>query len=123
MVFYKMYKYSVKATLLSAFSSFLSLILALFAVGSLSDIDNGISAFVKLILFAAAAVFCFVYLSRQLPDKIAKKDFDKKIKTNAKFAYSFCKENPQYFESVAAENPEFAEKYRMDADGKIVKID
>lgn len=122
MVFYKLYKYSTKATLLSAGASVLSFLLALLAIASLSDIENGPLAFIKLIVFAALAVFCFVYLSRMLPDKVAQKDLQKKLRTKPKFAYQFCKENPQYFEAVAAENPQFAEQYRMDENNQIVKI-
>lgn len=122
MVFYKLYKYSTKATLLSAGASLLSLILALFAIASLSDIDNGASAFIKLIIFAVLAVFCFVYLSRILPDKVAQNDLKKKLQTKPKFACRFCNENPGTFEAVAAENPQFAEQYHLNEEGKVVKI-
>ncbi len=123
MVFYKLYKYSTKATLLSAGASFLSLIFALLAIGALSDIDDGASAFIRLIIFAVLAVFCFVYLSRMLPDKVAQNDLQKKLRTKPKFAFQFCKENPQYFEAIAGENPQFAEQYRLNEEGKVVKID
>ncbi len=122
MIFYKLYKYSTKATLLSAGSSVLAFFSALFAVASFSDIDNGPLVLIRIIFFAALAVFCFVYLSRILPDKVAQNDLKKKLQTKPKFVCRFCNENPGTFEAVAAENPQFAEQYCLNEDGKVVKV-
>lgn len=121
MIFYKIYQYSAKATLLSVSSSILSLVFAVLAIMSFSNENNIVIKFTGTVFFALAAVFSFVYFSRKLPDKIAEEDFNKKIKTDIKFAYRFCKQNPQYFESVAADFPEFSEKYYIDENKKILE--
>ena len=122
MVFYKIYQYSAKATLCSVFFSILALLLAGLAISCFYQIENPVLMIGGVILCAAAAVFSFVYMSRILPDKIAEKDFAVKIKTSPKTAYAYCKEHPELFDEVAAENPAFAEKYRLNEEGKVVKI-
>lgn len=121
MIFYKMYPYSVKATLLSAGSSVLAFVLALLAILSFSNIDNIILKVLAVAVLAAGAVFSFVYLSRQLPDKIAEKEFNTRIVSDAKYAYNYCSQNPQHYDAVAQGNPDFAEKYCLNEKGKVVK--
>ena len=120
MIFYKIYQYSVKATVCSVAFSLVSLVLAVLAIACF-NLSNPVLTVLGVVFFVAAAVFCYIYLSRKLPDKIAEKEFNEKITTNAKFAYRFCKQNPGYFESVAAQNPEFAENYMLNDEGKVVK--
>ena len=122
MIFYKIYQYSVKATACSVVFSLVSLLLAVLAIACF-NLSNPVLTVLGVVFFAAAAVFCYIYLSRKLPDKIAEKEFNKKITTNAKFAYRFCKQNSGYFESVAAQNPEFAENYMLNDEGKVVKAE
>lgn len=123
MFFYKVYKYSNKATFASAFSGLLSLVLFILACFSYSFFENVALKFGGIIVGLLLAVFCFIYLSRMLPDKIAESDFEKKITTNVKFAYRYCKENPGSYEMVSQKNPEFAELYRIDEEGKLYKLD
>lgn len=123
MDFFKEYRYSTKATFFSAFFSLVSIAFLILIIYCFLCIENPVLMFLGVVASAAAAVFCYVYVSRTLADKIAEKDFKKKITTNVRFAYEFCKQNPEYFESVAADNPDFSEKYRMDSDGIIYKLD
>lgn len=118
---YKVYRYSNKATAVSAISSLAAVILAILGIGQFTMAVESAIHFILGAIIVIAAVFCFVYLSRILPDKIAEKDFAVKIKTNANVALLYCKDHPEMFEEVAAGNPAFAAKYRMDENGKIVK--
>lgn len=122
MIIYKMYQYSVKATLCSALFSVVALLLAGLALVSFTNVEGIVLKILATAVCAAGAVFSFVYLSRQLPDKIAAKDFDNKIRNKPKFAYSYCKQNPDKFDAVAEINPEFAQLYYKDENNKIQKI-
>lgn len=122
MIVYKVYRYSNKATAVSAVSSCAAMICLILAFFFFSQLENTVAKVVSAVLCGAAAVFLFVYMSRILPDKIAQKDFAVKIKTSPRVALLYCKDHPEHFEAVAAENPGFAEKYCMDENGKIVKI-
>lgn len=121
MIFYKVYRYSNKATAVSALSSLGAVVLFILGCACFGAVENMALKVIGGILALAAAFFCFVYMSRILPDKIAEKDFAVKIKTSANVALLYCKDHPDQFEAVAAENPAFAAKYRMDENGKIVK--
>lgn len=122
MIIYKMYQYSVKATLCSAVFSVVALLLAGIALVAFTNIEGIVIRLLVTAVCGAGAVFSFVYLSRQLPDKIAEKDFDNKIRNKPKFAYSYCKQNPDKFDAVAEINPEFAQMYYKDENNKIQKI-
>ncbi len=122
MIFYKLYPYSVKATLCSVLLSIIALVFAGLAFFSFYQIDNMALKISGAAVCAVAAIFSFTYLSRVIPDKIAEKDFNTKIKSNAKFAFRYCKEHPEHFEAVAEENTEFAENYRLNEKGKVEKI-
>ncbi|MCD7811057.1 MAG: hypothetical protein LUG91_04290 [Ruminococcus sp.] len=121
-MFYRVYKYSNKATLISLLFRLIAFIFGVMAIG-LFQADLGIAVRVAgIVIFAALAVYFWVCLSGTLSDKIAEKDFAVKIKTSANVAYLYCKDNPEEFEKIAAENPAFAEKYCKNEKGKIVKI-
>lgn len=121
MFFYKVYKYSNKATLISLLFRLLALIFAVVAIGGGTAIDSVVLKVIIIIVCVAGAVFSWMYLSGTLSDKIAEKDFAVKIKKSANVALLYCKDHPEEFDAIAAENPAFAAKYRMDENGKIVK--
>lgn len=121
MFFYKNYKYSTLATLVSGISSLGAVVLFILGCFGGSLIDSKPIKIVVMVISIAAAFFIFVYCSRILPDKIAEKDFAKKIKTSAAVALLYCNDHPDEFDAIAAENPNFAAKYRKDENGKIVK--
>lgn len=118
---YKNYPYSVIATAISALSSCFSFVLMLAAIYCLISLESIPVKLITVILLIAASVFFFVYMSRTLPDKVAEKDFSKKIKTSVNVAYLFCRDHPEHFDEVAADNSAFAEKYHLDENNKLVK--
>lgn len=122
MGFFNEYRYSVKATFFSAFFCMASLLFIIPVIYCFSYIKNPVLMALGIILSVVGGVFTYLYLGKTLADKIAEKDFKKKITSNVEFAYEFCKQNPENFESVAEDNPEFSEKYRMDSDGNIYQI-
>jgi len=123
MGFFNEYRYSMKATFFSAFFCMASILFAIPIIYTVMYVKNIILMILIFVLCAAGAVFSYVYLGKTVADKIAEKDFNKKITTNIKFAYEYCTKNPESFESVCKNNPEFAERYRMDSEGKIYKVD
>lgn len=118
---YKVYRYSNKATVVSALSSLLAVILFILGCACFGAVESMALKIIGGVISLAAAFFCFVYMSRILPDKIAEKDFAVKIKTSVNVALIYCKDHPEQFEEIAAGNPAFAAKYHMDEKGKIVK--
>lgn len=121
MIFYKVYRYSNKATAVSGISSLGAVVLFILGCACFGKIESTVLKILGGVVLLGAAIFCFVYCSRILPDKIAEKDFAVKIKTNANVALLYCKDHPEEFERIAAGNPAFASKYRKDENGKIVK--
>lgn len=119
MGFFNEYRYSVKATFFSAFFCMAAFLFIIPGIYCFCYIKNPVLMALGIILSVAGGVFTYLYLGKTVADKIAEKDFKKKITSNVKFAYEFCRQNPEYFESVAEDNPDFAEKYRMDSDGNI----
>lgn len=119
MIMYKVYDYSVKATLLANLRNFGAIILAAFGIVFIFE-QSSISKKIIGILLVVAAVVLF-FLLKNLPDKIAEEDFDRKIRSNAKFAYRYCCRYPERYEAVCEVNQEFAENYYVNEKNKIVK--
>lgn len=120
-VFYKQYPYAPVATLVSVLSSVGAILAAIGAVFFFFNTNGQIGRILLAILLAALAVFLFVYVSRKLPDQMAEKESKQNILTKPRFAYLYCKEHPEAYESIAAENLAFADKYMRNEAGKIVK--
>ncbi|MBR2284512.1 MAG: hypothetical protein IJ874_08880 [Ruminococcus sp.] len=118
---YKMYTYSVKATAVSVLGSMLAFFAAIGAAACFNAVKSSSFNVIPGIILALLAVFFFVYVSRKLPDKVAEKDVDKKLRTNVKFAARYCKDNPAMFEAVCEMNPELAEQYHLTDEGKLEK--
>ncbi len=115
--FYKTYRYSVGATVLSAVSSAMSVMMVIGGIACF-----GSDQIVVGILLIVAGAACFWFLSRKLPDKVAVKSGVKNIHTKPNYAFLFCQEHPEFYEQLAAEIPKFGEKYMRDpATGKVVK--
>ena len=118
MILYRMYKYSVLATLFSAFSftfAFLGVVgaISLFSAGSI----------VGGILCAAIGVCCgYEYFTHKIADNIARKNGKKNIETKARYGKMYVEENPEQYDYVISKNEAFAQKFvRDEATGKIVK--
>ena len=116
-LFYRYYRYSGLATLISILANIGS-ILAIIGAAYMLLVDG---KYVLGIILAALAVFLFVYVGRILTDKLARKWGEKNIATKPHIAKQYCTENPEEYERVAAINQKFAEKYMLGANGKIVK--
>jgi hypothetical protein len=121
-MFYKVYRYSTKATIFSVLTSAAALIFALLAILSFKSFESIVMKVLGTVVCLAAAVFFFGYLSRIYADKIAENDFEQKIKTSVSVALLYCRDHPEQFEEIAAGNDEFAAKYCKNEKGKIVKI-
>ncbi len=127
MIWYNTYRYSNKATLLSAASSlvtYIAVIGAIAMVGSLfveeSALHPALAVVIGIACLALAAASYFGFY-RRIPDRVAKNDLDKKLHKNVRFSYQFCKENPEMYEAVREMNPAFAEQYMRNEEGKLVK--
>ena len=118
MILYRMYKYSVLATLFSAFSFTLAFI---GVVGAISLFASG--KIVGSILCAVLGVACgYEYFAHKIADNIARKNGKKNIETKARYGKMYVEENPAQYEYVASKNEAFAKKYVLDeATGKVVK--
>ena len=120
-IFYKSYRYSPKATIVSALGSVGALLLVICGIALIASAEGNFGMIAAGIALAALAVFVFIYVSRKLPDKIAAKDGPKNIRTKAGYALQYVREHPDQYDAIRAANPAFAEKYTRNADGKIVK--
>lgn len=127
MIWYKSYTYSVKATALSAFSSILTYFAVIGAIAMICLLFSGTSplhpALAVVLAIALAGLAAAVYFGfyRRIPARVAKKDMENKLQNNVKFAHRFCKENPEMYEAVRQMNPAFAEHYRKNEAGELVK--
>ena len=115
--FYKTYKYSPGATVLSAMASVFGTVMVIVGIAAFAN-----SEVLGGILLVIAGGLIFYFCSRVLPDKVAEKAGIKNIHTKPKYAYLFCQDHPEYYEQLAREIPAFAEKYEKDpVSGKVVK--
>ena len=122
MIFYKSYKYSPKATLVSLFGSLGALIFVCIGAAMVFGSGGNIPVIVGGVPVIALGVFLFVYVSRKLPDKIAAEDGPKNIRTKAGFALTFVREHPEQYDYIRSINPDFAAKYTRNEQGKVVRI-
>ena len=118
---YRNYPYSFKATFLSVLINFGALAAAAGALISFSAIENKVVGVLLAILFAALAVFLFVYVGRILLDKLAEKWSAENIRTKVGIAFQYVYAHPEEYERVCAENPKFAEHYVINEKGRCVK--
>ena len=125
--FYRNYPYAPGATTISAFANLLALLSAVGAIACIGGFFTQNAKNVLLLLggvaLGALAVFLFLYVGRKLTDQIAEKETKKNLRTKARFAYNYCRQHPEAYETLKAENPDFAAKYTRDeTTGKLVKI-
>ena len=123
MFFYKQYPYAPRATFVSVAFSLVSLgfimtAIALFLEGFR---EKEYVNCVITVLIAAAGVAVYIFGSRKLADRIARKDGVKNLRTKAKYALRYVRTHPEAYEQMLRENPDFAAKYVRSADGKIVR--
>ena len=120
-IYYRSYKYSPKATFISAAANVGALLAGVGAFVCLLGLENKAVGIPVGIVLAALALFLFIYVGRKLTDKLAEKWSEENIRTKARFAYLYVCENPGEYEKIAAINPDFAAKYEMGENGKPVK--
>lgn len=120
-LFYRYYRYSGLATLISILANIGAIISALTAAYMFLAAENRVMGIIVGIITAALALFLFIYVGRKLTDRLAAKWTEKNIRTKPGIAYEYCHDHPEEYERVAGLNPKFASKYRMDENGKIVK--
>ncbi len=123
MIFYKRYTYAPRATFISVFFSLLALMLVIIGVMlAVQEFKDGrIATCVVGVLIAAAAIPTFIFGSRKLADKVAKKDGVKNIYSKAKYAKLFLQSHPEAYDEIVRKNADFAAKYVRNEAGKIVK--
>ena len=118
MILYRMYKYSVLATLFSAMSFTFGALGVIGAIGAFSA-----KSFVGGIICALIGAAClYEYFTHKIADNIARKNGKKNIETKARYGKMYVEENPAQYDYVCSVNEAFAQKFvRDDATGKIVK--
>ena len=118
---YRNYPYSFKATIISAAANLGAIFAAAGAMLSFNAIENKVLGVLCAIIFAALAVFLFVYVGRILTDKLAEKWTAENIKTKPGVAFQYVALHLEEYDRVAELNPAFAEKYVINEKGKLVK--
>ncbi len=121
-MFYRIYAYAPGATLVSALSG-MAACCSIAGGGMLIGMGKGRAGFIiGGIALIALAVIIYIYGSRIIPDRIARKQTEKNIKTKAVYAFRYCMENPEAYEQLIVENKNFASKYIRNDEGKIVRL-
>lgn len=118
-VFYRNYPYSPLATLLSVCTSLFAMLFAVFAVVCI--LQKTLVYILAAILLAGIAAFLWLYVYRRLIDRLAEKWSEQNIRTKPRFAALYCREHPEAYGELCAQNAEFAQKYRLDENGKLRK--
>ena len=123
MIFYTRYPYAPRATFVSAVFGILAFV---FFISAFAVQKDAIPAkdYANCLIGVASAVcgvLIYIFGSRKLAGRIAKKDGPKNIYTKARFAYAFVCSHPEAYDELILKNPAFAAEYVRDANGKIVK--
>ncbi|MBO4926958.1 MAG: hypothetical protein J5379_01745 [Clostridiales bacterium] len=71
------------------------------------------------LLMIAAAIFFYFFLGNVIGARIAANDFKKKIRTDPIVALNYVNNGRATYEEIAAINPAFAQKYEVNAFGKV----
>ncbi len=120
MVFYRVYKYSILATLMSALVFLCGAGFLLAGAGMLFGVNKSI--FAGIILLIIGLLFAYEFFAHKLTDKVADRLGRKNIESKARYGLMYCREHPEEYEYVRSVNKAFAEKYVMQENGEIVKI-
>ena len=114
------FEYSNKAT---AFAILMDLIAYILGLGSFALFILAIWKGPLFILFGflsiILAIFFYFFMGHVIGSKIAKKDFQKKIRTNAIVGYNYVNDGHATYDEIAAINPAFANTYEVNAFGKL----
>lgn len=120
MIFYRNYKYSPLATMMSALTfAFGAMMLIGGAALVLGKADGSLIG--GVILLVIGALFGYEFFTHKLTDKVAEKNGKKNIESKARYGLLYCNEHPESYEYILSVNEAFAKKYVRQEDGKIVK--
>ena len=108
------------ATSISAFANILALMFLILGIGLPVRI-GGVTGVIMAILVLGLAPFLAFFAGRKWTDKIAEKHSWENITTKADVGLLYVEDHPEEYERIRRLNTAFAEKYTMDAQGKIVK--
>lgn len=120
MIFYRSYRYCDMATLISVFANVLALVCLAGAVLLPGRIGGAAGALVAILLIALVA-FLTIFVGRKWTDQIAEKHSWENITTKADVGLLYVEDHPEEYEHIRTLNAAFAEKYIMNAQGKIVE--
>ena len=121
-IFYRSYPYAPSATLLSAVGNAFAFLMGVGGIVCFVMAKNNPVLMIILgILLIAAAVCCWYFLGRKIPDKISQSISEKNIRTKANYAAMYCRQHPEAYASLCAQNPDFAAKFMFNEKGKLVR--
>lgn len=121
MFFFRSYKYSLPATVVSAIGGFGSVASALGALLMFISVKDSALYSIPGILLSAAAVLLNIFVMKKLADFVSEKDVKRKLCGNTDFCVKFCTDNPGRYKEVCWLNIDFADRYALDSRGRIVK--
>lgn len=119
-IFYRSYRYCDTATLISAFAN-AAAVFCLAAGVLLPGRIGGAGGVFAAVLFLALAPFLAFFVGRKWTDKIAEEHSWENITTKADVGLLYVEDHPEEYDRIRGLNAAFAEKYVMNAQGKIVE--
>lgn len=120
-MFYKIYQYSMLATLVSVLGSLGAVFSAAGAVICFSKVKENAVMILPGVLLATLAFASYWFIYRKLSDKVAENAVDKKLRNNPSFAARYCNDHPGSYDQICELNPSFASMYSLNEKGKAVK--
>lgn len=120
--FYTSFEYSHKATFFAILMDLIAYGLSIAAIVFFVLAGKfGLWSVLTGILCIVLAIFFYFFLGKKVGASIAKKDFQKKIRTNPLVAYEYVNDGRASYEEIAAINPAFAEQYVVNDFGKLTR--
>lgn len=120
--FYTSFEYSNKATFFAIFMDLLAYVSTIAAI-VFFVLAGKFGAWSVLLgfLLIALAIFLYFVMGKKVGASIAKKDFQKKIRTNPIVGYNYVNDGRASYNEIAAINPAFAEMYVVNDFGKLTR--